>query len=129
MPMLHATRPTESYHTGRMFTVPGYFQHLRSLLDSMQPRAALPMRSTMALSKQQQLDKILEGHTKASAAAKAAGCTSGWVRTLIRRKQIRYLTAAGYHFVDDRDIPQLAVALTSRSKGKRGSAKRPASSR
>lgn len=85
--------------------------------------------STMALSKQQQLDKILEGHTRASEAAKIAGCTSGWVRTLIQHQQIRYLTASGYLFVDDRDIPQLAVRLTSRSKGKKGTAKRPASSR
>ena len=120
MPMLHATRPTESYHTGRMFTVPGYFQHLRSLLDSMQRRAALPMRSTMALSKQQQLDKILEGHTTAASAAKSAGCSSNWVRRLLKRDELRGLCAAGCWFVDDRDIDKLTESLSSRSTGKRG---------
>ena len=127
--MLHATRETRSYHTEQVFTVPGYFQHLRSLLDSMQRRAVIPIRRTMALSKQQQLDKLLEGHTTAASAAKTAGCSSGWVRRLLKRDELRGLCAAGYWFVDDRDIDKLAESLSSRSNGKRGSAKRPASSR
>jgi|LauGreDrversion4_2_1035121.scaffolds.fasta_scaffold358546_1 hypothetical protein len=83
----------------------------------------------MALSKQQQLDKLLEGHTRASKAAKDAGCSSGWVRRMAKADKIRSLNAKGYLFIDDRDIPKLEQGLTSRSKGKRGSAKRPASSR
>jgi len=83
----------------------------------------------MALSKQQQLDKILEGHTSAASAAKSAGCSSGWVRRLLKKNELRGLCAAGCWFVDDRDIGKLADSLSSRSNGKRGTAKRPTSSR
>jgi hypothetical protein len=83
----------------------------------------------MALSKQQQLDKLLEGHTTAASAAKKAGCSSGWVRRLLREDRLRGLVAAGVWLVDDRDIDKLTESLSSRSNGKRGTAKRPASSR